>query len=169
MQVEFVRGSGQGGGIGSILYADRSAYSGSGPVEHYTFNAVGHTVALTDATGSVTSTNLYEAFGGIVASTGSSDNDKLANTKERDFSIELDNHGFRYYDPATGRYITRDPAGEPDGPNNFLYVVFVGGGGMRRWAARAGWPGAGRGRIMVGKRARCRRPVGDRRGFTGVR
>ena len=50
MQVEFVRGSGQGGGIGSILYADRGAYSGgsgSGPVEHYTFNAVGHTVALT--------------------------------------------------------------------------------------------------------------------------
>jgi RHS repeat-associated protein len=131
-------------------------------------SAVGHTVALTDATGSVTSTNLYEAFGGIIASSGSSDNDKLANTKERDFSIDLDNHGFRYYDPATGRYITRDPSGEPDGPNNFLYVGNnpinhidpQGGRGHSRSPPRRCFPARGRGVMALGKqlalvRRRC--------------
>lgn len=37
-------------------------------------------------------------------------------------SIGLNNHGFRYYDPATGRYLTRDPLGYTDGLNPYLYV-----------------------------------------------
>ena len=53
---------------------------------------------------------------------GGSANDLLFSTKERDFSIGLDNHGFRYYDPLLGKYLTRDPSGYPDGPNNYLYV-----------------------------------------------
>jgi RHS repeat-associated protein len=64
---------------------------------------------------------LYEAYGGIVLSTGSSQNNRLANTRERDFSIGLDNHGKRYFDPEIGRYISPDPAGFPDGLNNYLY------------------------------------------------
>jgi len=54
-------------------------------------------------------------------STGSSQNNRLANTRERDFSIGLDNHGKRYFDPEIGRYISPDPAGFPDGLNNYLY------------------------------------------------
>jgi uncharacterized protein RhaS with RHS repeats len=30
--------------------------------------------------------------------------------------------GFRYYNPGTGRYISRDPLGYKDGLNNYLYV-----------------------------------------------
>jgi uncharacterized protein RhaS with RHS repeats len=30
--------------------------------------------------------------------------------------------GVRYYNPVTGRYINRDPAGYPNGLNNYLYV-----------------------------------------------
>jgi hypothetical protein len=30
--------------------------------------------------------------------------------------------GLRYYNPVTGRYISRDPAGYPNGLNNYLYV-----------------------------------------------
>jgi RHS repeat-associated protein len=68
--------------------------------------------------------DLYEAFGSIEPnySRGQSEHNRLANTKERDFSIALDNHGFRYYDPESGRYISRDPLGYPDGLNNYLYV-----------------------------------------------
>ena len=33
----------------------------------------------------------------------------------------FDNFGFRYYDPELGRFIQRDPAGYPDGANNYLY------------------------------------------------
>jgi RHS repeat-associated protein len=106
-----------GGGIGSILYSDRGTTR-----EHFTYNAVGHTVALTLQSGAVAKTDLYEAFGGIVASTGQSANNRLANTKERSFTLSLDNHGFRYYDPEVGRYLTRDPIGYADGLNVYLYV-----------------------------------------------
>ena len=117
LSVEFVRGSGLGGGIGSILYDYRGTNE-----EYFSFNAVGHTVALTGPTGAAIETDLYEAFGKVATTTGSSSNNRLANTKERDYSLRLDNHGFRYYDFITGRYITRDPLGYRDGMNVYTYV-----------------------------------------------
>jgi RHS repeat-associated protein len=125
MKVEFIRGSGMGGGIGSILYSDRTMAGGS--EETFTYNpSVGHVVALTNAIGVTTETNRFDAFGNIIGTTGFSLNNRLANTKERDVSIPgvftIDNHGFRYYNPVTGRYISRDPIGYGDGMNPYLYV-----------------------------------------------
>jgi RHS repeat-associated protein len=125
MQVEFVRGSGMGGGIGSILYSDRTMAGGS--EETFTYNgSVGHVVALTNGIGATTETNRFDAFGNVIATTGSSRNNRLANTKERDISIPgvftLDNHGFRYYNAEIGRYISRDPIGYRGGPNVYVYV-----------------------------------------------
>jgi RHS repeat-associated protein len=120
---ELVRAGGLGGGIGSVLYSDKSmAPAAPGPVEHFVYNAVGHTVALTDAAGTVTQASLYEAFGDTVVKTGPSTNNRPANTKERDASIGLDNHGFRYYDADSGRYVTRDPIGYGDGLNVYAHV-----------------------------------------------
>ena len=126
MQVEFVRGGGMGGGIGSILYSDRTMVAG-GAEETFTYNgSVGHVVALTSGIGMTTETNRFDAFGNVIGTTGFSLNNRLANTKERDVSIPgvftLDNHGFRYYNPITGRYISRDPIGYGDGMNAYLYV-----------------------------------------------
>lgn len=115
--VVFVRGSGLGGGIGSILYSDRP--SGR---ETFVYSPLGHTVATVDDSGTVGSSQAYEAFGAVAYSSGSSANNRLANTKERDSSISLDNHGFRYYEPETGRYLTTDPIGYGDGLNVYLYV-----------------------------------------------
>ena len=67
--------------------------------------------------------NLYEAFGGIEASWGNSKNNRLANTKERDASIALDNHGFRYYDASIGRYISNDPIGYEGGFNLYVHCT----------------------------------------------
>ena len=120
---ELVRAGGMGGGIGSVLYTDQSMRTPTaGPVEHFVYNAVGHTVALTDDAGAITQTSLYEAFGDTVVQTGTSDNTRLRNTKERDASLGLDNDGFRYYDPATGRYMQRDPIGYADGMNVYVSV-----------------------------------------------
>jgi len=124
MSVEFVRGTGLGGGIGSILYSDRSVDpNGGGAVEFNVYNPVGHVVVQTDPSGNLVNASVYEAFGNIVENhkTGDQGN-RLANTKERDASIGLDNHGFRYYDPEIGRYISRDPIGYGDGMNCRLYV-----------------------------------------------
>ncbi len=112
-----------GGGIGSILYADRYDDTGSlASKEFYHYNAVGHTVALSDSNALVTKTTAYDAYGNVAADSGQSNNNRLANTKERDASLGLDNHGFRYYDPTLGRYLTKDPIGYADGLNNYLHV-----------------------------------------------
>jgi RHS repeat-associated protein len=115
---QLVRGTGMGGGIGSVLYNEDVA--GSNP-EYFVYNAIGSTVALTDSTGVITDTKLYEAFGGVVQSTGTSSENRGFCTKEKDSSIDLVNFGFRYFDENLGRFTTRDPAGYPDGPNNYLY------------------------------------------------
>ena len=97
----FVRGSGMGGGIGSILYSDRSVAGGSN--EFFTYNAVGHTVALTLDDGTMQKADLYEAYGNIVSSTGSSLNNRLANTKERDYSLVYQGHIYTKYNSLDGR------------------------------------------------------------------
>jgi len=84
--------------------------------EFFCYNAIGSTVALTDSTGVATSTNSYEAFGKVVASTGGSDNDRLFCTKERSAIISLDNFGHRYYDSNHAE----------SGINSWVAVYFVG-------------------------------------------
>jgi RHS repeat-associated protein len=124
LQVEFLRGPDMGGGIGSILYSDRTMAGGI--EETFAYNpAVGHVTALTNSTGAAVDSDRFDAFGNIVgAAFGSSLNNRLANTKERTVigSLALDNHGFRYYNPVTGRYLNRDPLGYADGMNPYLYV-----------------------------------------------
>ena len=120
---ELIRAGGMGGGIGGVLYSDKSMAPSAGPVEYFNYNGVGSTVALTDASAMVTQTNLYEAFGEVVLSTGASDNNRLRNTKERDVSLGFDNDGFRYYDTASGRYIQRDLIGYRDGLNVYAHVT----------------------------------------------
>ncbi|MCF6174222.1 MAG: RHS repeat-associated core domain-containing protein [Victivallaceae bacterium] len=113
-----VRGTGMGGGIGSVLYTEDSTGSNR---SFFCYNAIGSTVALTDSTGTVTATTDYEAFGKVVSSSGTSSENRLFCTKEKDSSIGLVDFGFRYYDEDLGRFVTRDPSGYPNGPNNYLY------------------------------------------------
>ena len=54
---------------------------------------------------------------------GNSKNNRLANTKERDSSTGLDNHGFRYYDASIGRYISNDPIGYEGGFNLYVHCT----------------------------------------------
>jgi RHS repeat-associated protein len=120
-QAEFVYGSGLGAGIGGILYEERPV----GTRGYAAYNHVGHKVLELSDTGTVTASVVYEAFGGRISSlsSGITIGNRLANTRELDTTTGLYNHGFRYYDPALGRYISRDPAGYADGPNLYLYVL----------------------------------------------
>ena len=76
---------------------------------------------LVDGGGEPVQANLYGAFGEVLRAWGDSRNDRLGNTKEHDRATGLANHGFRYYDPATGRYLSEDPLGYEGGFNLHVY------------------------------------------------
>lgn len=91
--------------------------------EYFLYNATGTTSALADDDGVVTSTSCYTAWGIETATQGETENIRKFSTKERSELLGIDYFGFRYYDPGLGRFLTRDPAGYPDGPNNYLYCM----------------------------------------------
>jgi len=111
---------------GSLLYlidpATNQAY-------FYHFDSVGSTLFLTDGGGSVTDAYVYDPYGNLLGHTGSSD---------QPFTY-IGQHGVRwepaggiyhmrarYYDPATARFLTRDPVwpalDDPQSLNPYQYA-----------------------------------------------
>jgi RHS repeat-associated protein len=120
--VQYVRGTDMGGGIGGMLYSLRESGPGLQPVVKYDLsNGRGDVVAQSDATGSLTWTASYEAFGRRTKETGVNEDKQRANSKDED-PTGLLNEGFRYRDLETGVFLSRDPAGTVDGPNVYTYV-----------------------------------------------
>ncbi|MBQ7251044.1 MAG: RHS repeat protein, partial [Kiritimatiellae bacterium] len=106
------------GGIGGIL-----AVTDSSSVVRYSHaDIMGNVIALTDASGSVAATFRYTPFGQLSARTGSVLPRYLFSSKEFDRPANLYYYGYRYYAPRLGRWMTRDPLGEVDTPNVFVFV-----------------------------------------------
>jgi RHS repeat-associated protein len=115
--VEYVRGFNYGGGVGGLEYSIRS-----GTPSFNFFDSRGDVVAKTNSGGATTWETAYEAFGNQTASSGTTPADRQrASTKEQD-PTGLLNEGFRYRDPSTGTFLTRDPLGFLAGLNNYTYV-----------------------------------------------
>src|SRR6185436_5200656 len=81
---------------------------------------------LTDATGAVTDSYDYDAWGSVVASTGNILNTRLFAGEEFDPDLGLINLRARQYKPETGRFLAIDPLmGVPRQPvtlNRYLYA-----------------------------------------------
>lgn len=116
LQSEIIRGSDWGGGTGGVLYSIRQ-----GQRSYNGYNSRGDVVSTTDDSGAATWQGAYEAFGTRTAEQGANNDRQRANTKDED-PTGLLNEGFRYRDPETGVFISRDPAGFVDGPNDYTYV-----------------------------------------------
>jgi RHS repeat-associated protein len=86
-----------------------SATDGSSDQTYYQYDGLGSTVALADDTGTITDTYEYDVFGAVRASTGSSDNPWLFTGEQYDADTGLQYLRARMYDPATGRFLGRDP------------------------------------------------------------
>ena len=76
---------------------------------YYGFDAHGNITFLTDASGAVTDSYDHDAWGILVASTGSTPNTRLYAGEEFDPDLGLINLRARLYDPRTGRFLTLDP------------------------------------------------------------
>ena len=65
----------------------------------------------------------YDPFGKMAASSGAvADFTYRFSTKPQDFETGLYYYGYRYYDPVTGRWPSRDPIGERGGINTYSFV-----------------------------------------------
>jgi len=77
---------------------------------YYQYDGLGSVRSLSDSSGNSAATYSYDAFGKPDLTTGSGDNDFLFTGEQMDTETGLIYLRARYYDPETGRFITRDPA-----------------------------------------------------------
>ena len=118
----YTRGLDLGGGIGSLIA--QNYISNNNPiVQFYDYNDLGSTADLTTSTGSSANSYSYDAFGNLLTPQLSGDSNRyLFSTKEFDSRAVLYFFTGRYYDPEIGRWLTPDPLGFVDGPNEFEYA-----------------------------------------------
>jgi RHS repeat-associated protein len=100
----------------------------SGAVVYYHHDQLGSTRALSDAAGNVVATASYDAYGTPHTSTGSLSQPFGFAGEYTDAEAGFQYLRARYYDPATGQFLTRDPrvaqSGQPyayanNSPHNF--------------------------------------------------
>ena len=120
---EDVSGTLQGaGGVGGLLF-EQVHYGGKTLAAGYDLN--GNVTAMVDmATGNPAAQYEYGPFGELIRASGefAELNPFRFSTKYQDGESGLLYYGYRYYNPVTGRWLSRDPIGEEDCPNMFAFV-----------------------------------------------
>ncbi len=120
-------GSLQGaGGVGGLLMVEEIT-STTTTAYHFQYDGNGNVTEITDHTGASAATYRYDAFGNTLVATGSyaAANRYRFSTKPLDNEIAnapLYYYGYRYYDPITGRWPSRDPIAERGGLNLYGFV-----------------------------------------------
>jgi RHS repeat-associated protein len=85
-------------------------------------DALGSTIALADASGTVQTTYTYEPFGAVTQAGAANTNPFRFTGREDDGATGLYSYRARYYAPALSRFISEDPLGYPGGPDPNLYA-----------------------------------------------
>jgi len=87
---------------------------------YYLTDGLGSVMALCNSSGTVLNSYEYDVFGAVRSSTGSTANAFTFTGEQTDASTGLEYLRARYYDSASGRFISSDPAGGgyPYGANN---------------------------------------------------
>lgn len=90
----------------------------------YSFDSEGNVAQRSNASSSVTSNHLFEAHGGVVSGSSADPFGYKAQAgyyTDSETGLQLLTH--RYYDPSTGRFLTRDPISYEGGINLYGYVT----------------------------------------------
>jgi RHS repeat-associated protein len=112
-------GTAQGaGGVGGLLAAQLHTGPNMG-VYYPTYDGNGNVSEYLNSTGGVAAHYEYGPFGEPLVSTGTVATQMpfRFSTKYQDAETRLLYYGYRYYDPITGRWPSRDPIGEDGGIN----------------------------------------------------
>jgi RHS repeat-associated protein len=113
---EYNWGSNMAGGIGGLLSLKQN-----GSYYSYLYDGKGNVTAILDDSQNVVSSYRYDVFGNIIEKLRLDQPFKFS-TKRHDESTGLSYYGYRFYNPAIGRWITRDPLGEAGGINLYGFV-----------------------------------------------
>jgi RHS repeat-associated protein len=87
---------------------------------NYLTDALGSTVALTDSAGAEQTTYSYGPYGAL--SINGTTTNSYEYTGREDDSLGIYYYRARYYNPATGRFISEDPLGLAGGINQYVYA-----------------------------------------------
>jgi RHS repeat-associated protein len=118
------------GGVGGLL---ATRWVSSGNTDYFpTYDGNGNVSEYLTNSGVVSVHYEYDPFGTLTRRSGSPSNrfQYRFSTKPRDINTGLYYYGYRWYDPLTGRWPSRDPIEEKGGVN--LYG-FVGNDGICKW------------------------------------
>ncbi len=119
------------GGVGGLLMAEELTTTQTIPY-YYNYDGNGNVTAITDTNGNNVATYRYTAFGKLKSATGTyaATNTYRFSTKPQDAEVKagtnaegLYYYGYRYYDPRTGRWPSRDPILERGGTNLYVFVA----------------------------------------------
>jgi RHS repeat-associated protein len=92
----------------------------------YSYDGGGNVRQLTSMAGAVTDTYEYDAFGNKINQTGTTPNNYLYRGEQYDSDLGLYYLRARYYNPATGRFLSRDPedgyTNDPASLHKYLYA-----------------------------------------------
>jgi RHS repeat-associated protein len=112
---------------GYLLLAQDQAVNGAPTPHFYGYDGGLNVRFLTDASGAVTDTYDYDAYGNLINSTGSTTNNYLYRGEQFDSDLGLYYLRARYYNPATARFLGRDPApGDLTAPETFHKYNYAG-------------------------------------------
>ncbi|MBU0661018.1 hypothetical protein KKG22_02440, partial [Patescibacteria group bacterium] len=97
-----------------------------GNITYIHTDVLGSTILLTNEAGEPTGEYEYDAFGSTIGYTGVDTTNYLFTNQESDFESELYYYNARYYNPNTGRFISRDAklgnSGDVLSHNRYIYV-----------------------------------------------
>lgn len=101
-----------------------SATDNSSTQTYFLYDGLASTTELSDDEGTVTGTYEYDVFGSVRAHSGAAT--EWSYTGEQNDPTGLEYLRARYYDPAGGRFLSRDPLGglpsDPQSQNRYVYV-----------------------------------------------
>ena len=93
---------------------------------YYHYDGTGHVRAITDSTGAVVERYDYDAFGALRNTPTGLSNDRRFTGEQHDAETAYTFLRARYYDPALGRFISKDPFDgvkqDPQTLNGYIYV-----------------------------------------------
>jgi len=94
----------------------------SGATSYYQADGLGSITSITDASGSPAATYTYDSFGKLVQSSGTLVNPFRYTAREFDSESGIYFYRARYYESASGRFLSEDPVEFAGGINFYAYV-----------------------------------------------